>query len=129
RPPRLAAGTDRVTHNPAPLVNASLHDAIRQMGDGGRLDYSGALELHRPGVEVVEQPDTAAAEQQRGDVDAQLVEEAGAEVLLDDVGAARNRDVLVARGRPSLLERRLDPVGDERERGPSLLGDPLPCLV
>jgi hypothetical protein len=70
---------------------------------------------------VLEQPD-AAAEEHGGDMDLNLVEQPGLEVLLSDVRATGHRDVLVARGRPRLLERGFDAVADEGERRSSLLG-------
>ena len=51
-------------------------------------------------------------------MDLELVEEPGAEVLLDDVRAARDLHVLVAGSGAGLLERGLDAVGDEREGRP-----------
>ena len=78
-----------------------------------------------PFSRAVEQAN-AAAEEERGDVDLQLVDEAGAEVLLHDVRSAGNGDVPVAGGRASLLQRRLDAVGDEGEGGSALLVRPSP---
>jgi hypothetical protein len=54
-------------------------------------------------------------------VEVQLVEQARREVLLHGARAAGDRDVLVAGGGAGLVERRLDPVGHERERGLSRL--------
>jgi hypothetical protein len=62
-------------------------------------------------------------------VDLQFVHQAGFDVLLDDARAAGHGDVLVTGGYPSLLERRLDPVGDEGERRSSLLGHGLSSVV
>ncbi len=59
----------------------------------------------------------AAAEEDGRDVDLHLVEKARRQVLLGDVGAARDLDVLAARGVARSLERRLDAVGDELEAG------------
>ena len=42
-----------------------------------------------------------------------LVHEPWGQVLVDDVGASADEDVLVAGGFPRLRERRLDPNGDE----------------
>ena len=50
----------------------------------------------------------------------QLVDQAGAQVLLDGGDAATEPDVLAAGGRACLLERRLDAVGDEVERRAAL---------
>jgi hypothetical protein len=46
------------------------------MRDGGGLDHPRPFELDRPLVQLLEQPDTSA-EQQRNDVDLDLVEETG----------------------------------------------------
>ena len=70
-------------------------------------------------ADAVEQP-LARAEHDRDDVQVQLVEQAGGEVLVDRARAAGDRDVLVAGGRARLLERGLDPVGDEVERRAAL---------
>jgi hypothetical protein len=74
------------------------------MGDGGGRDHPCRFELHRVGPEPVEEADAVA--QKRGDqVDLQLVEQSRLQVLLNDARAAGERDVLVAGGCPSLLER------------------------
>ena len=67
----------------------------------------------------------AAAGDERGDVEPQLVDEAGGEVLVEGAGAAGDRDALLPRGLPRSLERRLDPLGDEVKTVPpsiSMLG-------
>ena len=46
----------------------------------------------------------------------QLVDQTGRQVLVDDVGATADEDILVARGLSRLLQGGLDPVGDEGER-------------
>jgi hypothetical protein len=89
------------------------------MGDGGRLDHPRRLELDRP-LETVEEAD-AVAQEHRNDVQLKLVEQPRPQVLLGDARAARERDVLVAGGRPGLVERGLDALRDERERRASLL--------
>src|SRR5439155_7130283 len=99
---------------------SSLDDAVREVGDGGGLDHPGALQFALI-AEVLEQPHSVA--QEHGDeVDLQFVEEAGLQVLLSDMRAAGHPDVLLAGCRFGLLERGLDAVGDEGERGPALLG-------
>ena len=85
------------------------------MGDVGRLDDPGLLQLHAR-RDVVEQA-LAAAEDHRHLVDQQLVEEAGADQLLDRLAAAADRDVLVAGGLAGELDRALQPLGDEVEGG------------
>src|SRR6266545_2081818 len=99
-----------------------------EMRDARRLDHPRRLELGRVGAELVEEPDAAA--QEHGDeVDLQLVEQPGLQVLLRDVGATRERDVLVPGGRASLLERGFDAVGDEGERGSAFLDDRLTRMM
>src|ERR1700754_3766774 len=88
------------------------------MGDTGRLDGPDLLESHIR-VEVVEEARTAT-EQHRNDVQLELVQQSRCQVLLSDVAAAPQHDVLAAGGLLCLLERGLDSVGDEVERGPSL---------
>src|SRR5207249_4108779 len=82
------------------------------------------FEPDRPETETVEEAD-AVAQKHGNEVDLELVEQPGFQVLLSDSRPTGERDVLVAGGRPSLLEGGFDPVGHERERGPSLLGYPL----
>src|SRR5438874_8453329 len=94
--------------------------AVAEVGDGRGLDHPGAVERAPLGSEMVlEQPD-AVAEEHGGDVDLKLVEQPRLEVLLSDGRATANRDVLVTRCRPRLLERGFDAVGDEGERRSSL---------
>ena len=69
----------------------------------------------RSGPDAVEEA-RAAAKQHRDDVQLQLVDESGRQVLVDDVGAAADEDVLVAGGLPRLLQGGLDAIGDEGER-------------
>src|SRR6266508_1941909 len=63
----------------------------------------------------------AVSEQERGEMDLELVEEPGPQILLGDVRSAGDRDVLLRGGCSSLVERGLDPVGDEGERCSTLL--------
>ena len=73
------------------------------MRDTGRLDHPRDLQLDRLGAETLEQSDPVT-DHHWHQVDLELVEEAGLQVLLDDVRAARDRDVLVASRRPRSLE-------------------------
>src|SRR6185437_13017298 len=57
-----------------------------------------------------------ATEESRHLVDDHFIHEAGIEILLADLGAAGERDVLTARGAPRLDERGLDAVRDKVER-------------
>src|SRR4051794_19933720 len=92
------------------------------MGDERARRGAGRLELERPGLEVVEQGG-AAAEQYRRDVKTQLVQLSGVQRLLDDARTAADRNILAAGRGPSLLEGRLEAVGDKSERGAALLRD------
>ena len=79
----------------------------------GECDHPDGFE--RGLADVIEQP-LACPENDRHDVQVELVEQSGGEVLPHGARAAGDRDVLPAgRGRAGLLERGLDPVGDERE--------------
>jgi hypothetical protein len=91
------------------------HDAVPQVRDAGRFDHPDLLQLE-VGADALEQA-RAPTEQERHDVQLRLVDVPGRQVLVDDVGAAPDQDVLLAGGGAGLLERRLDPVGDEGERG------------
>jgi hypothetical protein len=84
--------------------------------------------LERRIADVLQQP-FARSEDDRDDVQAELVEQAGRQVLVDRAGAAGNRDVLVAGGRAGPRERGLDPVGDEVERRAALDPERLALLV
>ncbi len=79
---------------------------------------SSARDLFEPetGTDTLEEARTAAQDD-RHDVELQLVDETGGQVLVDDVGAAADEDVLVAGrlGAPG-SSAGLDAVGDERER-------------
>jgi hypothetical protein len=54
-------------------------------------------------------------------VQLELVQQSRCQVLLSDVAAAPQHDVLAAGGVLCLLERGLDSAGDEVERGPSFI--------
>jgi hypothetical protein len=83
--------------------------------DAGRLDRPDLLKLDLGAPEVVEEA-SAVPEQHRNDVELQLVQEPRRQVLLNDLGAAPEPDVLTVRGLLRPLQRPLDPVGDEVER-------------
>jgi len=67
------------------------------VGDAGRLDRAYLPELEV--ADVLEQP-LAVTEQDRDDVELELIDQPGGEVLLDDVGASSERSSRPARGRP-----------------------------
>ena len=83
------------------------------MGDGRRGDHPRGLEPGRGDPEPIEERHTVAQEH-RGQVDLELVEQAGLQILLDDARTAGQMDVLVAGSRASLLEGSLDAVGRRR---------------
>ena len=62
----------------------------------------------------------ARAEDDRGDVQAQFVDQSRRQVLVDGRGPAGDRDGSVSRRLSSLRERRVDAVGDEVEGGAAL---------
>src|SRR5436189_3343759 len=94
---------------------------VHDVGDAGCLDRAHLLDLEV--ADVLEQP-LAVAEQDRRDVEPELIDQPRGEVLLDDTGPSTEQDVLVARDPLRLFEGRSDPVGDEEEGGASfpLLG-------
>ena len=85
------------------------------MRDRRRHDELDALVAVGDALEVVEEA-LATAEEDRHDRDVQLVDEAGAQVLLDGRRAAAEPDVVAAGRVDRLLERGLDAVVDEVER-------------
>ena len=94
---------------------------VAQVGDAGGFDHADELELDVVGAEVLEQP-PSLAQQDRDQVDLQLVEHAGAQERLREVGAV-DHDVLVAGGLLGLPHGALDAVGDVvDELGGGLLG-------
>ncbi len=81
------------------------------MRDAGRLEDADRLQRHvRP--DALEET-RAAAQQDRHEVQLQLVEQPGGEIFVDHVRAPADKDVLVTGGRPSLLERGRDAIGHE----------------
>ena len=104
------------------------HRAVGEVRGGGALDDLRAFERHLGTVQIVEQP-RAAAEQHGDEVDPQLVEQPGLEVLLGDVRPAAQVDVLAAGRLARLRQRRLDAVGDEVEGGAALHHERLARVV
>ena len=123
-------GDEPPFHTPVFVVTHHAREPLAELQGGTSFTFvTDGIESALEQARAVEQP-RAAAEQQRHNVQVQLVEQAGREVLLHDVGAAAERDVPAAGGREGLLERRLDPVGDEREARPALqLGERLARVV
>jgi hypothetical protein len=87
------------------------------VGHARRFHPAHLLELEV--ANVLEQP-LAATEQDGDEVELELIDQAGGEILLDEVGASPEEHILAAHGVPRLLERGLDPIGDEDEGGASL---------
>jgi hypothetical protein len=62
-------------------------DAIAKVGDADRFDYAGAFEVE-PAMLEVRKETNSVAEQDRNELDVDLVEEASVQVLLGHVGGA-----------------------------------------
>ena len=105
-----------------------VHDAVGEVGHAGRLDHARALKPDLRAPEVVEQPGPVSKED-RDDVELHFVDQPCLEVLLSDVRATAQADVLIAGSFPGRLEGGSDSVGDEREAGASLLGNRLAGVV
>ena len=84
---------------------------VRNRARGSRLHL---LEFQRR--DALEQP-RAGAERERHNVQPQLVDQAGGEILIDGGRAALDRDIAVVGRRACLCQCRLDSVGDEVVRG------------
>src|SRR5829696_5640611 len=106
--PRTAATTAR-----SRISGDLVHDAVLEVRDPRRLDCAELLELQIRSYSVEEA--RASAQEDRRDVQLQLVDQTGRQVLVDDVGAAADEDVLLAGGLPRLLQGRLDSIGDKGE--------------
>src|SRR5690349_1050926 len=99
----------------------SCHHLVLEVGDAGGLDRAELLELNAGGPEVVEQA-SAVAEEYWDDVELDLVQQPRRQVLVHDLGAAPEHDVLAAGGVSCLSERGLDSIRDE------VIGGPFPHL-
>src|SRR5215471_19671679 len=86
---------------------------------GGERGTPHADDLKVPWRYAVEEA-FARADGDRCDVGADLVDEAGGEVLVDRRGSAGDGDVALSRGLAGLVEGRPDPVGHEGERRAAL---------
>jgi hypothetical protein len=97
--------------DPACLSGARrARDPILDVRNAGRVDHLDWLER---GVAHVLEQTLSCPEDNRHDVKIELVEHPGCEELLYGAGTASDRDMLASRGRAGLIERRLDPAGDE----------------
>src|SRR3954453_19143761 len=110
-------------------AGTSPHHPVRQVRHEWRVDHADLLQRGNVGADVVLEQPRAAAEQHRRDVDPQLVQQAGFEVLLANAGAATDRDVLAAGRGARLLECGLDSTGDEGEGRAAFLYDRLASVV
>src|SRR3954467_11189654 len=88
---------------------------VEEVGGAGGLDHVRLLQLDAR-RDPVEEAD-AAAEDDRDLVDEDLVEETGAEQLLDRLAAPADRDVFVTCRLAGQLDRALRSLGDEVEGG------------
>src|SRR3981081_2503046 len=89
-----------------------LDDPVSQMNALRGPNALDEFELHVSHVQRLEHWRTAA-EQHRGQVNRELVDEPGGEGLPPEVSAAHDGHNLVAGARPRLAQRALDAVGDE----------------
>ena len=100
------------TRETSPTCSRVPIQPVLDVCDAGRLHRTELLEPDVCAAEVVEQA-SAAPEEHGNDVQLELVEQPRRQVLVDDLGAAPEQDVLTARGLLRQLERPADPVGDE----------------
>jgi hypothetical protein len=94
-------------------------------------DQVGPPHRHRLEIHVghaLEQP-LARAEHQRSDVQPQLVDQPGGQVLVDRGRAAGDRDIRVPGRHPGAVQCGHRPVGDEREGRTALHGQRLARVV
>ena len=86
------------------------------MGDTGRCgDHPLRFQRNRVGRDAVEEAH-AGAEEDGNQVDLDLVEQAGAQVLLSHLASTRDQHVLLACDGTRLSQRLVDAAGDEVER-------------
>jgi hypothetical protein len=93
----------------------TLHDAVGEVRHPGCLDRAELFKL-QVRADSVEQT-RAVAENHRSDVQLELVDEAGRQVLVDDLCAAADHHVLAFGCLLRLRERGFDSLGHEREGG------------
>src|SRR5215211_2070662 len=112
-PHRRTAARTAATPTRSRILGNLVHNAVLEVRDPRRLDRPEFLELQIRSHSVEEA--RASAQEDRRDVQLQLVDQTGRQVLVDDVGAAADEDVLVAGGLPRSLQGGLDSIGDEGE--------------
>src|SRR5215211_5712490 len=110
-PHRRTAARTAATPTRSRILGNLVHNAVLEVRDPRRLDRPEFLELQIRSYSVEEA--RASAQEDRRDVQLQLVDQTGRQVLVDDVGAAADEDVLLAGGLPRLLQGRLDSIGDK----------------
>lgn len=86
------------------------------MGDAVAVDETRRHQAWCPSGRSIEQAH-AAAEQDRDDVEPELVQGAGVKVLAHGGRAARHTDVVVAGGDPGLLQGSVGPFRDDTDTG------------
>src|SRR2546425_11112243 len=122
--PGFQTTTTRMARASAYGRQVVLEDAVAKVRHEWRLENSGQLEAGQPRPNAVEQS-RSVAQQHRGEVNLELVYQAGVDALVDRVCTARDRDVLLGRGGARIFDRALDAVGDEGEGGSTLHGQRL----
>src|ERR671914_456345 len=86
----------------AATASSSIDHAIPDVGDPRRVDGADLLELEV--ADILQQP-LAVAEQDRDDVELELIDEPRGEVLLHDVGPSPDQHVVSAGRLPRLFYR------------------------
>src|SRR5256885_1548743 len=93
--------------------------AVANVRHARRLEHLGPLEPGDRRPDAVEEPGSAA-QQHRGQVEQEVVDQAGVDRLVDRVRSACDQDILLGRGGARILDRALEALGDEGEGGPFL---------
>src|SRR2546421_3558235 len=105
-----------------------LDDAVAKVRYEGGIEHARQLEPGQLGADALEQAGSVA-QQDRGEVELELVDQAGVDALVDCIGAACDQDVLLGRRGSRILDRALDPVRDEGKGGSPLHGERLARVV
>ena len=79
----------------------AVHDAVRDVGDARRLDRADLLEVEV--ADILEEP-RSGAEQDRDQVQLELINQPGGQVLLNGAGASSQQYIPAIRGLLGLLE-------------------------
>ena len=111
------ASTARARRSESRLFRSARGDAVRQVRHSAPLGHRDLLEVG--GDVSIEEPN-AGAEEDRHEIEPDLVDEARGESLAGDGRPAGDSDVAAGRRLLRLRDRGLDAVGDERERRPAL---------